>query len=76
MSAGGIEEPPGVLPGQFRAPVSPPARGLPGFSPANRVPLVPVLTALTCLFLAAFVFQAAVADSNVFIPARCSLGWG
>ena len=30
------------------------------FSLANRVPLIPVLTALTCLFLAAFVFQAAV----------------
>ena len=76
MSAGGIEEPPGVLPGQFRAPVSPPARGLPGFSPANRVPLVPVLTALTCLFLAAFVFQAAVADSNVVHTRTVLVGLG
>jgi hypothetical protein len=46
------------------------------FGLANRVPLIPVLTALTCLFLAAFVFQAAVADSNVFIPARVLTGLG
>ena len=46
------------------------------FGLANRVPLIPVLTALTCLFLAAFVFQAAVADSNVFIPARVLVGLG
>ena len=39
------------------------------FELANRVPLLPILTALTCLFLVAFVFQAAVADPNVFIPA-------
>ena len=46
------------------------------FDLASRVPLLPVLTALTCLFLAAFVFQAAVADSNVFIPARVLVGLG
>ena len=46
------------------------------FSLANRVPLLPVLTALTCLFLAAFVFQAAVTNSNVFIPARVLVGLG
>jgi hypothetical protein len=46
------------------------------FSLANRVPLLPVLTALTCLSLAAFVFQAAVADPNVFIPARVLVGLG
>jgi Protein of unknown function (DUF2776) len=46
------------------------------FSLANRVPLLPILTALTCLFLAAFVFQAAVANPNVFIPARVLTGLG
>ena len=46
------------------------------FALANRVPLIPVLTALTCLFLAAFVFQAAVVDPNVFIPARVLVGLG
>lgn len=46
------------------------------FGLANRVPLIPVLTALTCLFLAAFVFQAAVDDTNVFIAARVLVGLG
>ena len=46
------------------------------FSLADQVPLVPVLMALTCLFLAAFVFQAAVADPNLFIPARVLVGLG
>ena len=46
------------------------------FALANRVPLLPILTALTCLFLAAFVFQAAVVDPNVFIPARVLVGLG
>ena len=38
--------------------------------------MVPILTALTCLFLAAFVFQTAVSDANVFIPARVLVGLG
>ncbi len=46
------------------------------FELANRVPLVPILTALACLFLSDFVFQAAVTDSNVFIPARVLVGLG
>ena len=47
------------------------------FALANRVPLLPILTALTCLFLAAFVFQAAVVDPIVlFIPARVLTGLG
>ena len=46
------------------------------FALADRVPLLDVLTALTCLFLAAFVFQAAVVDPNVFIPARVLVGLG
>ena len=46
------------------------------FALANRVPLLPVLTALTCLFLAAFTFQAAVSDTNVFIAARVLSGLG
>ncbi|MFD3811497.1 DUF2776 family protein [Rhodococcus sp. NPDC058639] len=46
------------------------------FALANRVPLLPVLTALTCLFLAAFVFEAALHDSAVFIAARVLVGLG
>ncbi|WP_181309612.1 DUF2776 family protein [Nocardioides campestrisoli] len=46
------------------------------FPLANRVPLIPVLTALTCLYLAAFTFQAAVTDPNVFVAARVLTGLG
>lgn len=46
------------------------------FALANRVPSLPILMALTCLFLAAFVFQAAVSDANVVIPARVLVGLG
>ena len=46
------------------------------FGLANRVPLIPVVTALSCLFLAAFVFQEAVDNLNVFIAARVLVGLG
>jgi len=46
------------------------------FSLANQIPLVQILAALTCLFLAAFLFQDAVVDSNAFIPARVLVGLG
>lgn len=46
------------------------------FSLADQVPLLAVLMALTNLFLAAFVFQAEVTDSNLFIPARVLVGLG
>ncbi|WP_206422723.1 DUF2776 family protein [Nocardioides pantholopis] len=46
------------------------------FGLANRVPLIPIVTALSCLFLAAFVFQAAFSDTNVFIAAHVLVGLG
>ena len=46
------------------------------FALANRVPLIPVVPALACLFLSSVVFQAAVVDDNVFIPARVLVGLG
>ncbi|MGH8160633.1 MAG: DUF2776 family protein [Gammaproteobacteria bacterium] len=46
------------------------------FPLANRIPLIPVGTALACLFLAAFLFQAAVADNAFSIPARVIVGLG
>ena len=46
------------------------------FDLANRVPLLPVITALGCLFLASFVFQGAVDNSNLFIGARVLAGLG
>ncbi|MEU5840469.1 DUF2776 family protein [Rhodococcus sp. NPDC047139] len=46
------------------------------FASANRVPRVPIVTAPSCLFLAAFVFEAAVADPSVYIAARVLVGLG
>ncbi|MER5481344.1 DUF2776 family protein [Streptomyces sp. NPDC002734] len=41
---------------------------------ANRVPLIPVGTALLCLFLSAFLFESA--DPTVVVPARVLVGLG
>ena len=46
------------------------------FKLANRIPLIPVLTALACLFLAAFVFELATVNADYFIPARVLSGLG
>lgn len=46
------------------------------FALANRIPLIPIGTALACLFLSAFLFQAAVDDPDVAIPARVLVGLG
>lgn len=46
------------------------------FEFANRIPLIPVSTALACLFLAAFLFQLSVTYAYVFIPARVIVGLG
>jgi hypothetical protein len=46
------------------------------FSLANLIPLIPVWSALITLFVSAFLFQAAVSDPNVVIPARVLVGLG
>lgn len=46
------------------------------FSLANRIPLIPVATALSCLFLSAFLFQAADTDPSLAVPARVLVGLG
>lgn len=46
------------------------------FPLANRIPLIPVLTALLCLFLAAFVFEMATIHPEYYIPARVLAGLG
>ncbi|KAA9129982.1 DUF2776 family protein [Microbacterium caowuchunii] len=46
------------------------------FSLSDRVPLIPVLTCLTCLFFAAFLSEAAMADPSFFIPSRVLTGLG
>ena len=43
---------------------------------AKRIPLIPVLTALTCLFIAAFLFEAATINPAYMVPARVMVGLG
>lgn len=46
------------------------------FPLANHIPIIPVLTALACLFLAAFLFEAALSEAKFFVPARVLTGFG
>ena len=46
------------------------------FPLAARIPIIPILTALTCLFLAAFLFEAAVFAAKYFVAARVITGFG
>lgn len=46
------------------------------FGLANRIPLIPVLTALLCLFFGAFLFEEGLLDGAVFVPARVLIGLG
>ena len=46
------------------------------FPLANRIPIIPVLTALTCLFLAAFLYEEALFHAKFFVPARVLAGFG
>lgn len=46
------------------------------FKLSNRIPLIPILTALACLFLASFVFELATVHEDYFIPARVLAGLG
>lgn len=46
------------------------------FPLSNRIPLIPVFTALTCLFMGAFLFQLSPAQPGLYIPARVIIGLG
>ena len=46
------------------------------FKLANRIPLIPVFTALACLFLSAFLFEMAGLHNAYFVPARVLAGLG
>ena len=46
------------------------------FALANRIPIIPVMTALLCLFLASFLFEREAFDSAYYIPARVLAGLG
>lgn len=46
------------------------------FSLAKRIPLIPIITTLFCLFTAAFLFEAELFNSAFFVPARVMVGLG
>lgn len=46
------------------------------FKLANRIPLIPVFTALACLFLSAFIFEMGTLHGYSFVPARVLAGLG
>lgn len=46
------------------------------FPLAARVPLIPVITALFCLFMAAFLFEEALFKPKFFVPSRVLVGFG
>ncbi len=46
------------------------------FKLANHIPLIPVFTALACLFLSAFLFEMASLHNAYFVPARVLAGLG
>ncbi|WP_251619855.1 DUF2776 domain-containing protein [Odoribacter lunatus] len=46
------------------------------FALANRIPLIPVMTALFCLFTAAYLFEAGTINNAYFVPARVLAGLG
>lgn len=46
------------------------------FPLANRIPMIPIFTALACCFLASFMFELATTTPDFFIPARVLMGLG
>lgn len=43
---------------------------------ANRIPIIPIVTALLCLFMGAFLFEEGLYDNAFFVPARVLVGLG
>jgi hypothetical protein len=46
------------------------------FSLANRIPLIPIVTCLLCLFASSFFAETAMIDANYFIPSKVLVGLG
>ncbi|MGW6006876.1 DUF2776 family protein [Oerskovia enterophila] len=46
------------------------------FALANRIPIIPVATALACLFFAAFLFEATMTEPGFFVGAHVLVGLG
>lgn len=42
----------------------------------KRIPMIPVMTALSCLFIAAFLFEASYTNPAFFVPAHVIVGLG
>lgn len=43
---------------------------------ANRIPIIPVITALICMFMAAFLYEEALFKAKFFVPSRVLMGFG
>lgn len=43
---------------------------------AKRIPIIPILTALTCMFIAAFLYEEALFKAKFFVPSRVLMGFG
>ena len=43
---------------------------------AKRIPIIPILTALTCMFIAAFLYEEALFKMKFFVPSRVLMGFG
>ena len=43
---------------------------------ANRIPIIPIMTCLACLFFSAFLAEAAITNPAFFVPARVLTGLG
>lgn len=46
------------------------------FELANRIPIIPVITALTCLFMSAFLFEKSMVTPAYYVPAHVLTGLG
>lgn len=46
------------------------------FPLANRIPIIPVVTALTCLFMSAFLFEESMVSPDYYVPAHVLTGLG
>ena len=46
------------------------------FPLAKRIPIIPVVTALTCMFIAAFLYEEALFKPKFFVPSRVLMGFG
>lgn len=43
---------------------------------ASRIPIIPIVTALLCMFLAAFLYEEALFKPKFFVPSRVLMGFG